>query len=57
MICENCLEQTEQRFWYNNSRVCEICLHNLQPVTRRIKKTEDLKPTLKNLKKILEKDY
>lgn len=57
MICNECLEPTEEWRWYNNQKVCTTCHHNLQPISRKLNSVEDIPPTLKNLKKILEKKF
>lgn len=55
MICEKCLQPCEKRHWLNNSRVCEVCLHNSRPASSRCNEVEDIPPTMKNLKKLWER--
>lgn len=57
MICNECLEPTKKWHWYNNQKVCPQCHHNLQPLPRKLSNVEDIPPTFKNLKKVLEKKY
>ena len=57
MICDRCYETKDIAGRHGNELLCENCLHNARPASHRIRDVEDLKPTMKNLKKILEKKF
>jgi|TARA_R110002096_G_scaffold413414_1_gene614219 hypothetical protein len=47
----------EEMKWYHNEKLCNVCHHNAQPISRRIRDVERLPPTFRNLKKLFEKDF
>jgi|TARA_R110002126_G_scaffold150610_3_gene297455 hypothetical protein len=59
MICNRCLGHMkyEEMKWYHNEKLCNVCHHNAQPISRRIRDVERLPPTFRNLKKLFEKDF
>jgi|LWDU01.1.fsa_nt_gi hypothetical protein len=55
MICDQCLNEIKSYSWYNNMRLCKVCLHNAHPWKKKRCTGDSCPVTLLDLKKKWEK--